>query len=157
MTGGRLRCVYDCVVLLQAAATPTGPAGRCVAAVSAGRVELHVSRVTVRELRDVLHDPRVRRRFPAMTDRTAADFIEKIRWRAVVRRDVPHRIELPRDPRDEPYLDLAVAADADRLVTRDRDLLDLAGGRDPAAAKLRQLALRLRVVTPEGLLVELRP
>ena len=34
-------------------------------------------------------------------------------------------MELPRDPDDEPYLNLALEADAQFLVTRDRDLLDL--------------------------------
>jgi len=40
-------------------------------------------------------------------------------------RNVPKRFELLRDPDDEPYLNTAIAAGAEFLVTRDRDLLDL--------------------------------
>jgi predicted nucleic acid-binding protein len=40
-------------------------------------------------------------------------------------RNEPKRFELPRDPDDEPYLNLALEAGAQFLVTRDRDLLDL--------------------------------
>jgi len=45
--------------------------------------------------------------------------------RAKLFRDVPRRFELPRDPDDESYLNLAIEAEARFLVTRDRDLLDL--------------------------------
>lgn len=38
---------------------------------------------------------------------------------------MPKRFELPRDPDDEPYINLAIEAGARFLVTRDRDLLDL--------------------------------
>ena len=38
---------------------------------------------------------------------------------------VPSLFSLPRDPDDEPYLNLAIAADADHLVTWDKDMLDL--------------------------------
>lgn len=34
-------------------------------------------------------------------------------------------VDYPRDPDDEPYLNLAIEAGAEFLVTRDRDLLDL--------------------------------
>ena len=38
---------------------------------------------------------------------------------------VPAAYSLPRDPDDEPYLNLALAANADYLVTWDKDMLDL--------------------------------
>ncbi|MHB1559977.1 MAG: putative toxin-antitoxin system toxin component, PIN family [Isosphaeraceae bacterium] len=39
--------------------------------------------------------------------------------------DVPRAFEYPRDPKDEPYINLAIAAQAVYLASRDRDLLDL--------------------------------
>jgi predicted nucleic acid-binding protein len=40
-------------------------------------------------------------------------------------RVVPRRYSFPRDPKDEPYLDLALETRVPYLVTRDRDLLEL--------------------------------
>jgi hypothetical protein len=36
------RVVFDCVILLQAAARPTGPAAACLQAVRDGRLELFI-------------------------------------------------------------------------------------------------------------------
>lgn len=52
------------------------------------------------------------------------------RWRnlfdsATTLVEVQIHIEFPRDPKDRPFLECAVAAGADILVTGDRDLLDL--------------------------------
>jgi predicted nucleic acid-binding protein len=38
---------------------------------------------------------------------------------------VPKAFSYERDPHDEPYLNLAIAVDAQYLVSRDKDLLDL--------------------------------
>ena len=75
----RPRCVFDCVTLLQAAASPGGPAGRCVDAMHAGAAELHASRATMRELRAVLAYPSVRARFPNLTDAGVDRFVESVR------------------------------------------------------------------------------
>ena len=45
--------------------------------------------------------------------------------KAVVLTEIPKAFTLARDPKDEPYLNLALAAGARYLVTRDKDLLDL--------------------------------
>ena len=39
--------------------------------------------------------------------------------------NVQKEVTLPRDPKDEPYLNLAIVAVANYLVSRDKDLLDL--------------------------------
>lgn len=63
---------------------------------------------------------------------------------------VPRTIELPRDPKDEPYINLALASGARYLVTRDKDVLDF---RDDEP--LRRHAPNLSIVDPVALLREL--
>jgi predicted nucleic acid-binding protein len=43
--------------------------------------------------------------------------------------EVPRVFEYPRDPNDEPYINLAIPARAKYLVSRDKDLLDLMSDR----------------------------
>jgi putative PIN family toxin of toxin-antitoxin system len=112
------RAVFDCVILLQAAARATGPAGACLQAVRDGRLELVVSPAILDEVRDVLTRPKTLRKFPTLT-------LEDVAALAVELPDVPRVFTLARDPKDEPYINLALAANARYLVSRDNDLLDL--------------------------------
>jgi predicted nucleic acid-binding protein len=52
-------------------------------------------------------------------------FLADVRAIAVALKDVPHLFSYPRDPDDEPYVNLAIAAGARYLVSWDNDLLDL--------------------------------
>ena len=49
---------------------------------------------------------------------------------ATLHTDVPEVIPLPRDPKDEKYLNLALVVVPCHLVTRDKDLLDPADDAD---------------------------
>lgn len=77
-------------------------------------------------MRDVLLRPKLRAKFPILTPDWVESVLSALEAEADLFYDVPRVIELPRDPKDEPYLNLALAAEARYLVTRDRDLLDLA-------------------------------
>jgi predicted nucleic acid-binding protein len=61
--------------------------------------------------------------------------------------DVPKAFTLERDPKDEPYINLAIAAAAQYLVTWDKDLLDLAGNE-----LFRQAYPNLTILDPPTLL-----
>jgi putative PIN family toxin of toxin-antitoxin system len=117
--------VFDCMVFLQAATRRTGPAAACLALVDDGHVGLFVSPKVLEEIHDVLKRPAIRKKFPAITDQDVLDFIEHIHNKATTVEQVPAVFQLPRDPDDEPYVDLAAAAGAAFLVTRDKDLLSL--------------------------------
>lgn len=58
------RVVFDCMVVLQGAGRPAGPAGACLRLVDQGRVTLCVSAEVLAEVRDVLTRPKVQRKFP---------------------------------------------------------------------------------------------
>jgi len=51
--------------------------------------------------------------------------LHDVRAKAVHVSDVPNVYSYPRDPDDEPYIDLAISTASRYLVTRDKDLLDL--------------------------------
>lgn len=121
------RAVFDCMVFLQAAASSTGPAAACLQAVREGRLELVICRQIIVEVRDVLTRPKTLRKFPALTVEAVETFVRDIEALAVSLSDAPRVFVLERDPKDEPYLNLALASGAAYLTTWDRDLLDLMG------------------------------
>ena len=123
---GRPGVVLDCMVFLQAASRPGGPAVRILLEfVEAGHITLWVSDSILDEVRDVLGRPRIRAKNPTITDERVKDFFRRIEQVAQKLDDVPASFSLPRDPDDEPYVNLAIAANADYLVTWDHDMLDL--------------------------------
>ncbi len=68
---------------------------------------------------------------------------------------VPNVFSYPRDPKDEHYVDLAIAASATLVVSRDKDLLALA---DPATVEGQDFAARfpaINIVTPVEMLARL--
>jgi predicted nucleic acid-binding protein len=70
--------------------------------------------------------------------------------------EVPRAFAFARDPKDEPYINLAIAAAARYLVSRDADILDLAKPNDLDGARLRNDALELRILDPVSFLAEMR-
>src|SRR5262249_51351817 len=119
--------VFDCMVFVQALANAKGPACACDELVRSGRLLLSVSPEVISEVGDVLSRPKVRRKLPALTDETVEVFLRDVLGRATMLAEAPEAFRLERDPKDERYINLAVASDASYLVTWDRDLLDLMG------------------------------
>jgi predicted nucleic acid-binding protein len=97
------RCVFDCVVLLQAAVS-RGPAFALLTLVESGRLALLVSEEAISELRDVLLRPSVYRKFPMLTADFVEAFLVRIQQMATMVEGVPARFRFRRDPDDEPYL-----------------------------------------------------
>jgi predicted nucleic acid-binding protein len=67
---------------------------------------------------------------------------------------VPHAFSYARDPDDEPWVNLAIAAKARYLVTWDKDLLDLMK-ENPDGVQFRKSFPNLHVLTPVAFLREL--
>jgi len=148
------RCVFDCMVFLQAAVSRHGPAFALLTLVEAGRLELLVSREILAELREVLVRPAVRRKFPLLSADFVDAFVDRLESLATPIESVPPLFQFTRDPDDEPYINLAVARRAEYLVTRDRDLLDLAGQKTPEARELERIHPGLKILDPIMLLRE---
>jgi putative PIN family toxin of toxin-antitoxin system len=106
-----------------------------------------VSPEIVAEVGDVLGRPKVRRKLPTLTDDGVEAFLKDVLGRAAMLSDVPETFRLERDPKDERYINLAIAADASYLVTWDRDLLDLMDDE-----RFRQQVPHLTILEPPALL-----
>jgi putative PIN family toxin of toxin-antitoxin system len=146
----RVRVVYDCMIFLQGAARRESPAGLCLLLAERGIVELCISREILSEVADVLTRTRIRTKFPALTEEVVADFLATLRGISTFFEDVPRELVLPRDPKDEPYLNLACGAEAHYLVSRDADLLDLAVAHGSLGTELREKHPHLVILDPSS-------
>ena len=144
------------MIFLQAAAKPLGPAAALLELVEIGTLELFVSEACLDEIRDVLARPSLQRKFPSLTNSTVSDFLERVQLCSVLTKVVPNLFTLDRDPKDAKYVNLAIAAGADFLVTRDNDLLELRKQGSPLLPTLEQLDLQCKIVDPFQMLSYLR-
>jgi putative PIN family toxin of toxin-antitoxin system len=117
--------VFDCMLFLQGAGRPEGPARACFRLVDEDRITLCISADILAEVRDVLTRPKTMKKFPLLTPEWVESFLQKVQSKAVAVDEVPRIYALERDRKDEPYLNLALETRARYLVSRDRDLLDL--------------------------------
>lgn len=118
-----LRAVVDPGVLVSALIAPKGAPGQVFDLLFEHRFELLVSPRLLDELTAVLLRDRFRRYATAAEVR---EFVADLATVATVVQDPPHPAAVTRDPDDDYLIALAVAAQADVLVSGDRDLADLA-------------------------------
>jgi predicted nucleic acid-binding protein len=101
----------------------------------------------------VLSRPELRLRLPRLTPERVGRFLDGIHRAAVIVDPVPHAFSLPRDPKDEPYLDLAIAAEADFLLTWNaRHLRYLMEDKTSEGREFRQKHPKLTIIDPVGFL-----
>ncbi len=143
-----VQVVFDCMVFLQGAARADGPAAACLRLAEAGHVELFVSAEILAEVREVLKRPKIQRKFPSLTHETVEAFLSRLDRFAHRVAEVPAVVTLSRDPKDEKYLDLAVAARVTHLVSWDQDLLNLMDDPGTDAQTFRAEFPHLRILDP---------
>lgn len=158
MSAEKVRAVFDCMVFLQGAGSRRGPARQCLELVDSGQVTLCLSPVTLFELAEVLARPIIRQKFPMLRVEDAESLLRAVRAKAELFIDVPNVLTLPRDRDDEIYLDLAVAASADYLVTwNERHLTYLMRGDTPEGQEFLRRFPTLVIVDPIQFLRAMRP
>lgn len=133
-----------------------GPAAEAFRYMDRGLIDVYLSRSTLRELRAALDYPDVRKKFPGLEDHQIGAFIKRLTYRGILLRRVPHVFDYPRAKQDEAYIDLAAAAKADFLVSRDKDLLSLMTGHSAVCKRFRQITHPLQIVEPVAFLNALR-
>jgi putative PIN family toxin of toxin-antitoxin system len=152
-----IRVVFDCVVFLQGAARRGNAARACLDLADDGKVELCLSADVLREIDDVLQRPEILRKFPLIDSHVSQTLLLTLRNRATFVANVPKAFRLPRDLDDEPYTDLAIAADAQFLVTwNDRHLTYLMRKDTPEGIEFCNRFPTLRIVDPPTFLNAIR-
>jgi len=144
-----VRVIFDCSLFVQAFLNPTSAANRCLELVRRGQAQLFVSPATLTELKEVLSRPRILNLLPHIAPEQTDNFLGDVVAHATNLPAVTEKFRFERDPKDAPYLNLAIAADADYLVTRDRDLLDLMIGYSAECKEFRQRFRKIKIIKPE--------
>ncbi len=89
-------------------------------------VRIFVTDAILDEIKDVLHRPKLRKNYPVLTDEKVKEVIRSIYSLAVNIEKIDDIYKFERDENDEVFINLALIIEADFLVSRDKDLLDLA-------------------------------
>jgi putative PIN family toxin of toxin-antitoxin system len=135
---------------MQALFSPTGPSGACVQLALKRNVQLFISSYVVAELREAPN-----KRMPAKLEITAEKverLIGNLMIAATFIDDIPHLFEHPIDPDDSPYIDLALAAQSNLIISRDRHLLGLSDPGKQWSVDFRRRFPALCAIPPEVLL-----
>jgi len=143
--------VFDCMVFVQIVASK-GSAFRCYQHVTDSAIPLLASPDTLDELRNVLERPELQRKLPGITPTRVNALMHHLAELVVLVSPVPDRFQFPPDPKDEPYINLAIEGQAAHLVTRDRALLRLSDPNDPVSVALQAIHPALQVLVPEAFL-----
>ena len=118
-----MKIVLDTNVLISAVIRPQGGAGVVLQRLRQRDFIALISRTTLSELAAVLHRPRLRAKYH-LTDRRIRAVLRVI----VLRSELLHpqrKIRVCRDPKDDQFLEIALAGKADAIVSGDADLLSL--------------------------------
>lgn len=143
-----LHVVFDCNIFLQSLLNPNGVAAKCVEAVRSGNAKLFVSKATLEEIRDVILRPNILSRLPDADEFQIESFIEHIAAISTFVDSVKHKFDFERDPKDEIIVDLGIEVQADYIVSRDNDLLNLMTGYTDECKDFRRRFRGLKIVNP---------
>ncbi len=148
MRKDKLPVVFDCMVFLQGLINEKGVAVDCLELVENDRIKLFVSEDVLAEIRDVLTRPNLQAKFSLLTDEIVERLLEILNQKATFIKNILQIFSYSRDPKDEKYINLAVEAQADYIVSRDNDLLDLMTDSAEEAKEFRQRFRPLKVIEP---------
>ena len=148
MADETLRVVADTSIFLQATISVQGPASAILRLAEAGRVILCNGEELKAEIRDVLTRPALRRKNKRYSDQDIENFIQRYETLSLHFDPLPASFRYERDPKDEHIINLALAANAPYIVTRDKDLLDLMDDSLPEGQDFRARFPTLTILDP---------
>jgi len=143
--------VLDCMIFIQVIAS-RGPAHQCFQMALESDDPIYLSAYTLGELQSVLSRPELRAKLPGLTNERVKALLHHLSEFATLVEPVPVQFQFPPDPKDEPYLNLAILVRAGHLVTRDKALLRLSDPGNELHSALRRLHRDLIISSPESVL-----
>ena len=148
MPPDKIKTVFDCNIIWQSFFFGNGVSAKCKKLVDDDIITLFLSPETLEEMREVMTRPEFLAKFESVTETMIEKYLEQLAKKSVFIRSVPQKFKFSRDEDDEPYINLAIQSEADYIVTRDNDLLDLMTGYDAESKEFRQKTRPLKVVEP---------
>lgn len=148
MSQDKIESVFDCNIIWQSFFFPKGVSAKCKKLVDDEVITLFLSAEVLEEMREVMTRPEFLAKFETVTETMIEKYLEQLAKKSVFIRSVPKKFTLSRDQDDEPYINLAIETEADYIVTRDNDLLDLMTGFDVESKEFRQKTRPLKIVEP---------
>jgi len=118
-----MRVVVESNVLVRALIMPYGTVGPVLLRLRHGDYTLLYAQSLLEELLDVLNQPRIRHKY-GLTEEDIQTVVSLILLRGEAMTP-EQRISACRDPKDDKFLEVAVAGKADVIVSGDEDLLAL--------------------------------
>jgi putative PIN family toxin of toxin-antitoxin system len=147
------RVVLDTVIFVQALISGRGAAAGCIDRLKAGRFILLMSDAVLKEAKEVPLRPGLTNRYPYLTAERVNEFVQEIQALAVHVASPPNVFTLPRDPKDEPLIDLAAAGMAEFLVTwNHRHLTYLMDDDTPEGKEFCQRFPNIKICAPPAFL-----
>jgi putative PIN family toxin of toxin-antitoxin system len=134
----QIRVVVDTNTLLRAMISERSPSRAVLELLETRKVIVLLSKPVLDEYREILTDPELVERYPILTPKRVELTLRRLRYVGDVYRKVNVRFELPRDPRDAKFIELAITGEADFIITHDNDLLSLPASRTEAGRRFRQ-------------------
>lgn len=144
----KLRIIFDCMIFLQAVLSRKSVAYKLFEHLETNSFTLFISQEILDEIIDVLSRPKIRAKYSQITDELVETFLQRIVKKAVLIKSVSSTFQYSRDPKDEKYLNLAMTIQADYIISRDKDLLDLMTDISVEGKEFRQKSRPLKIVEP---------
>ena len=120
-----IKVILDCNVFLQAIGKGGNHAFGCLELVSRDHVRLMMSQECLAEILEVLARPELKAILPGLTDERVSSLQGWIEEYAEFVARVPIVFRHKFDPKDEPYINLAIASGKSFLVSWDKHILSL--------------------------------
>jgi putative PIN family toxin of toxin-antitoxin system len=138
VTSTQYRLILDTNIVVRAFINLQSASGQILKACQERRIVPLLSRPVLAEYHAILRRPSLVDRYPELRHPRVKDALERILFVSEYHRRVGVHFSFARDPKDKPFLELAIAASATHLITTDEDMLSLSNRRDDSAKRFRQ-------------------